>query len=225
MSNTDSFIDEVNEELKRERMVAWLKKYGWIAVLAVLLVVGGAAWNEWNKAQTAARAEAFGDAVFAALNETDVAARQAALAALANEGTGARDTGRTGILNLLVAGQALEAGDRPAALAALQAVADDGALPASYRQLAVLKRVIIAGADLPVSEREALLQPLAQAGQAFRPLALEQLALLQVEAGARDDALARFSALLEEPDVTSALRERVQQMIIILGGANTADFG
>lgn len=224
MSNPDSFIDEVNEELKRDRTFALMKKYGWIAVLAVLLLVGGAAWNEWNKAQNTARAQAFGDAVFAALNETDITARRAALAALAESESGAQSESRAGILHLLEAGQALEAGDRDHALAALETVAENTALPVSYRQLAVLKRVIIAGDTLPVSEREAILQPLAQAGQAFRPLALEQIALLQVEAGAHDVALSQLRNLLQEPDVTSALRDRVQQMIVILGG-NEVDAG
>ena len=50
MSNPESFIDEVNEELKRDRLFALMRKYAWIAVLAVVLIVGGAAWNEWRKA-------------------------------------------------------------------------------------------------------------------------------------------------------------------------------
>ena len=41
MSNSDGFIEEVTEELRRDQMLAKLKKYGWIAVLAVLLIVGG----------------------------------------------------------------------------------------------------------------------------------------------------------------------------------------
>ena len=45
MSDTDSFIDEVNEEVRRDRFYFMLKRYGWIAVLAVILLVGGAAWN------------------------------------------------------------------------------------------------------------------------------------------------------------------------------------
>ena len=51
MSDTDSFIDEVNEEVRRDRFYFMLKRYGWIAVLAVILLVGGAAWNEYQKAQ------------------------------------------------------------------------------------------------------------------------------------------------------------------------------
>lgn len=227
MSNPDSFIDEVNEELKRERMFTLMKRYGWIAVLAVLLLVGGAAWNEWNKARQTAAAQAFGDAVFAALNQTDATGRDRALAALAEAeaDSGHEGRGRAGIVRLLMAAERLRADDPAAALLALEAVAADDALPGSYRQLADLKRVIIAGAGMSIEERRALLEPLARAGQAFRPLALEQLALLQLEAGNPDEALTRFMALLDEPDISPGLQQRAAQMIDILGGDAAADLG
>ena len=38
MSDTDSFIDEVTEEVKRDRLFAMMKRYGWIAVVIVLLL-------------------------------------------------------------------------------------------------------------------------------------------------------------------------------------------
>ena len=55
-------------------------------------------------------------------------------------------------------------------------------------------------------------------GQAFRPLALEQLALLTLEQGDRDGALQQAQALLQEPDLTDGLRRRVAQLIVVLGG-------
>ncbi len=63
MSDTDSFIDEVNEEVRRDRFYGLLRRYGWIAVVAVVAIVGGAAWNEYSKAQERAQAEALGDAM------------------------------------------------------------------------------------------------------------------------------------------------------------------
>lgn len=222
MSNPDSFIDEVNEELRRDRLFAAFRRYGWIAVVAVLAMVGGAAWNEWSRAQARARAEAFGDAVVAAIEPADAAARRAALEALAGTAAG----GQAAIVNLLLAAEALEAGERPQALAALAAVAADAGLPASYRHLATLKRVIAATeADLPLAEREALLAPLAAPGMPFRPLALEQLALLRLEAGDRDGAIAGLSALLQEAGVSGTLRGRVQQVILVLGGTLDAAQG
>ena len=79
MSDTDSFIDEVNEEVRRDRFYFMLKRYGWIAVLAVILLVGGAAWNEYQKAQ--ARAEA-AIAARQAPDELDIPAAEADLSRL-----------------------------------------------------------------------------------------------------------------------------------------------
>lgn len=212
MSNPDSFIDEVNEELRRDRLFAAIRKWGWVAALGVVVLVGGAAWNEWRKAQAESQARAFGDQIIAALDAEDPAARRDALAAVTAAGA------QSGILNLLLAAVEIDAGRTDGALAALAAVEADASLPASYRQIAALKRVILAGDRLPIAEREATLTGLATPGQTFRPLALEQLALLALEAGQRDVALERARALLQEADVSDGLRQRVQQLIVILGG-------
>ncbi len=211
MSNPDSFIDEVTEELRRDRMMGYLRRYGWIAVLLVALIVGGAAWNEWRKASARASAEAFGDAVLAALENDGAADRVRALAEI--ETTGAQ----RGLLQLLSAGELLES-DRDAALAALDGAANDSALPEAYRQLAALKRVIAGSAALPLEEREMIVAGLSQPGQPLRPLALEQSALLQLEQGNRETAIEILTDLLSQSDVSESLRRRVSQLIVALGG-------
>lgn len=214
MSNPDSFIQEVNEEVRRDRLFGYLRRYGWIAVLVVLLVVGGAAWNEWRKARDQAAAEAFGDAVLTALGAPDSAARIRALEGIDADGS------RAAILKLLSAGEAQRAGDTDAALAIFAEVEADAGLPPSYRQLAALKRVMLAGPDLPMDERESVLAGLAEPDRPFRPLALEQIALLRIEAGDRAAALELLQELMDEPDATQGLRARAQQLIVALGGAS-----
>ena len=54
MSNTDSFIEEVTEEVRNDKLFALFRKYGWIAGLAVVVMVGGTAWSEWNKSNARA---------------------------------------------------------------------------------------------------------------------------------------------------------------------------
>lgn len=211
MSNPDSFLNEVTEELRRDRMMGYLRKYGWIAILAVLLIVGGTGWNEWRKATERANAEAFGDAVLAALENNDPSARVNALAQI--ETTGAQ----AGMIQLLSAGELIET-DRAAALAALSAASEDTALPEAYRQLAALKWVIAGGTDIPIAEREMILAGLTQPGQPLRPMALEQTALLQLEQGNPETAIEIMTDLLSQSDVSDTLRRRVTQLVVALGG-------
>jgi len=212
MSNSDSFIQEVTEEVRRDKLFGLLRRYGWIAVVLVVGVVGGAAWNEWAKAKRTAEAQAFGDSVLAALETPDAPGRIAALGQIRADGA------RQALLRLMIAAEAADSGDRDRALAALAAIAGDGGLPPRYRQIAELKRVVLAGSTMPMSEREQVLGALAQPGGPLRPLALEQIALLRIEAGEPAAAMAVLRDLLEEPDVTPGLRRRVGQAIVALGG-------
>jgi len=63
LSQSDSFIEEVTEEVRRERLFALARRYGWIVVLALVLVIGGAAALEWRKAQARAAAQVLGDRI------------------------------------------------------------------------------------------------------------------------------------------------------------------
>lgn len=212
MSNPDSFINEVTEELRRDRALGYLRRYGWVAVLVVLLIVGGTGWNEWRKATARANAEAFGDAVLSALDNDNSADRVRALSQI--DTTGAQ----AGLVQLLAAGEMME-DDRAGALAALQSASEDTSLPEAYRQLAALKRIIAGGSDIPLAEREQLLSRLSQPGQPMRPIALEQTALLQLEQGNRETAIEILTDLLSQSDVSDALRRRATQLVTALGGA------
>ena len=136
MSNQDSFINEVTEEVRRDRLFAMMRRYGWIAVLLVILLVGGAAANEWRKASARAEAEASGDALIAALREDSADSRAAALNAI--EPTD--EPGKRAVLGLLQSAASGEAGDAAAAEAALDAIIGDTEVPQVYRDLATLKR-------------------------------------------------------------------------------------
>ena len=79
MSNQDSFINEVTEEVRKERLYKLFKRYGWIPAVLIIAIVGGASWNEFRKAQNEAAAQAAGDAILDAF-EGDADTRAAALA-------------------------------------------------------------------------------------------------------------------------------------------------
>ena len=210
MSNPDSFIEEVTEEVRRDRLFVVFRKYGWIAVVLVLGLVGGTAWTEWSKSRAEARAEAFGDALTDALDQGTPAERRAALSAIPTDGA------QTAVLQLIIASDPAE--DPAATLVALDKVAADATLAPVYRDLAVLRRVLIAGGEVPLADRRTALQDIAGAGRPYRTLAEELLAYLLIEEGKSDDAIAAMTALMQDQDASAALRARLGQMVTALGG-------
>jgi hypothetical protein len=210
VSNNDSFIDEVTDEVRRDKLFAAFRKYGWIGGLVIAGIVGGTAWNQWQQARATARAQAFGDAVLDAL---DLGAPEERIAALADvPATGAQ----AALLGLMLSTD--PEADRAGALAALDKVAADPALAPLYRDLAVLRRVMVAGAESSVADRRAALDGIAIAGRPYRVLAQEQLALLAIEEGQTEMAITLLTALLSDQEATEGLRARVSQVIVALGG-------
>lgn len=214
MSNPDSFIDEVTEEVRRDRLFAAFRKYGWIGIVLVLIVVGGAAWTEWKKFSGESSAQLFGDAVTDALDLGAPEDRRQALEAI--PATGAQ----VSVKELMLASDPEQ--DKAGTVAALDRLIADAKQPQVYRDLAVLRKVLVVGADMSVADRRAALEPLSAPGRAFRPLALEQMAYLLIEEGKPDQAIAALTALAQDQQSPRGLRARASQAIITLGGTPPA---
>jgi len=215
VSDTDSFIDEVSEEVRRDRLYSLMRRYGWLAILSVVLLVGGAAYNEWNKAKARQNAESLGDAILAALELPERSDRATALAAIETPNAGA-----AAVVAMMAASEDLaEAPD--AAVTRLLKLADRGDVSPVYRQIATLKAVMIPDTGLTDADRRERLEGLTLASGVIRLLAEEQLAYLDVAAGASDAALERFRQIYVDSEATVGLRNRVAQVIVALGGEIT----
>lgn len=211
MAEQDSFISEVTEEVRRDRLFLLIRRYGWIAALAVFGIVGGAAWFEWQKAQARADAEARGDAVMAAMGEETAERRANAIAAIEGDGQ------VSALLAMLAASQSADADTAGAAIDRLTAVSGDEAITPIYRDLATLKLVSLDDTLSP-DDKLARLEPLTIGGAPYRALALEAMALAHVEAGQSEEALKILTDLLSDSDATQGLRNRASQLIVALGG-------
>ena len=192
MSNNDSFIDEVTEEVRRDRLFALFRRWAWLAILLVVLLVGGAAWNEWRLSSARAKAEARGDALLLARDSRDEAALIAA----------------DPVLGVLLS-------DDPAALDRL--AADETADPL-YRDLAVLRVAGDPSTGLSRSERIVRLEAIAAPGAPYSLLAQERIAILEAEGGDRDGAIERLRRIAEDAAASAGLRQRATQAIVALGG-------
>lgn len=217
MANTDSFIEEVNEELRRDRLFSLFRKWGWIPILLIIAIVAAAAWREYTVAQNRAAAQAFGDALIAALDSDDTAAREAALAVIVppNDNAGV-------LLTLLLSAEQANSGDNAAAAASLRALAADADLPVRYRDLALLKAHLLDPEDSATAMT--VLDQLSLPGRPYRPLAMEQQALLHVANGDTEAAITLLRLLEEDSQATPGLQQRASQLIVALeSGATLQD--
>jgi hypothetical protein len=216
LANPDSFIDEVTEEVRRDRLFRAMRRYGWIAIVAVVAIVAAAVWREWDLAKRSAAAEAFGDAILDAVSIDDAAARQAALSAIETGGDARA-------LRALVRAADLAAdGDeaaRTGVLDELAAVAADPGISSQWRDLATLKRILLAGPALDAATRRAALDPIAAPGNPLRPIAQELLAVAAIETGDIAAARALLEPLLADAEAPTGQRRRLIQILAALGPA------
>ncbi len=213
MSDTDSFIDEVTEEVRKDQLYAYLRRYGWIAVLVIFAIVGGTAFNEFRQSQERGQAQQLGDALIAALEEPDAASRAGALSSVEPQSPGGQ-----AVRDFLLAAEEMEAGRTEAAVATLDALAVNGDVPEIYRNIASFKSLTLQSETLSVDERRLSFENLASPGAPLRLLAQEQLALIDIQEGDTEAAIARLRDLLLDSEATTDLQQRARQAIVALGG-------
>ena len=205
MSNTDSFIDEVTEEVRRDRLFGYFRRYGWIPAVIIVALVGGTAYNEWSKAQVAQVAQARGDALLDALELEDEAERAAAFSALAREDEDAL------VAKLLAAGVETEQ-----AVDLLRSVADDGRQPQYIRDLARVKMASTEGL-LTLDEAAAILAELSEPGGVYRNVATELLVAVELQRGDTAAALKLLQAHVQDAEASSEQIQRMGELIEALG--------
>lgn len=219
MSHPDSFLEEVTEEVRRDRLIRFLRRNAvWIAA-ALILIIGAAALNEWQKARARAAAEARGDALFAALEAETPAERRAALADIEVPG----DDGAA-FLALHRAIAALAEGDRAAAADLLRGVASSADVSPGMRDVSRLKLVATTHDSLGAEERLDILDQLIVEGHALRALALEQRAMIRLAQGDRTAAVADLTTIADDGAAQEPVRNRAEDMLMVLG-ADRPDFG
>jgi hypothetical protein len=222
-NDTDSFVQEVDETLRQERLMTMLKRYGpWLAgAFAVFLaVIGG--WQFWthhSTNQSRAQADEYA-AARTLLQQGDVDRARAAFEQLTTEGPGAYRTMATMDLAAILAQQ----GDLQAALAKFDAAAEMADDPI-MRETAQLRAAYIAADTQDFQALQTRLQPLIASESRISYLARELLAIEAWEAGNLDLArteMENLSLALNAPEV---VRQRAQIALAVIGPAPAAAQG
>ena len=206
---TDSFIREVSEEVRRDRMFRLWKKYGPYVIAAIVAVIAGtAAWNWWQHQERQAARE-----LGATFLEADIATVEDQQRLLE------RTEGRAETLARfrLAAATALN-GDRDEAARLYRELAGTEGLARAYADLARLQAIRLALPAMDPAEAVSELGPLAAEGAPYRLLALELRAAARLNAGDTEAAHEDLRAILESPDATRDLIERAAALMVASGG-------
>ena len=209
MSDRDSFIEEVGEEVRRDRLFGLFRRYGWIAIVVVVLIVAAAGYREWQRGQDRAAAQEFGNRLVSALDREDPTRRIAALTAIETT-----DPEAGAILDFLVASERAAAGEPAAAAGRLRSLAEGADIPDRYRDLALLRAQMLA--PLEHAAAMTLLDELATPGRPYRALAIEQQALSHIREGNDEAAIALLEQVEVDAEATAGLQRRARQVIVAL---------
>ncbi|WP_295046515.1 hypothetical protein [uncultured Paracoccus sp.] len=208
-NQNDNFIDEVFDDLRRERLFRLMRRWGWVAGLVILGIVAGVVWREYSQARDQAQAQAWGDAILAAEASGD----PAAIMQVDPQGAESRRV----LAALIAASEWSDRNDAAASADALRDVAGDAAAGTVLHDLAELKLVMLQGETMDPAQRDEILSRLSRAGAPFELLALEQKAIALIGAGRPDDAVNLIRQIQDKDGLSQALRLRLSEMMIALG--------
>jgi len=203
---TDIF-QEVDEEVRRERLKKLWDQYGnYLIAVCVLIVVGVAAWRGyqwWEVKQAALAGAAFEQAVTLAATGKHQEA-EAAFAKLATDGT----AGYRVLARLREAAE-LSTTDSKGAVAAYDEIAADKSAGQIIEDLAAVRAGFLLVDTAPYSEIRDRLEPLAAADRTFRYSAREILALSAWKANDVTAARQWIAMIMIDPQTPTGTRSRV----------------
>ena len=212
----ETFLREVDENLRRDQLQDIAKKYGaWIIAGVLLLLAATGGWIYWQDRQKKAAAE---QSEVLAQIYTDIGAGKLTtvpqrLDAIAGNSSGALKASAM----LTRAAVAVEQNDRPLATAKFRQIAADDDLPQPYRDLALIRSTAIEFDTIRPEQVVARLQPLTKPGNPWFGSAGELTAMALIKQGKKLEAGRLFAAVAADQQVPDSIRARSVQIAGTLG--------
>ncbi|MEA3068521.1 MAG: hypothetical protein QOK41_1928 [Sphingomonadales bacterium] len=213
---SETFLREVDENLRRDQLRDFFKAYGnWLiaAVVLFLAASGGFIWWKQHQVQvSAAQVEQLAQ-IYKDVGTGDMAKAPQQLDALAKNGSKAV---RASAL-FARAALALQQNDVKLATATYKSIASDGGLPKPYRDAALIRQTALEFDQLQPQEVIARLEPLAKPGEPWFGTAGEMTALAMIKQGKKQEAGQLFAAIAKDKGVPETIRRRAVQVAGSLG--------
>jgi hypothetical protein len=212
----ETFLREVDENLRRDQMQDFFKRYGALLIIAVILFLAASGGFIWWKQHEVKRSGAEVDKLAAIYKDVgsgkmDQAPQQ--LDELAKSGSKAVRASALFARGAL----ALQQNDTKLAASTYKSIADDSGLPKPYRDAALVRQTALEFDQLQPGDVIARLQPLAKPGEPWFGSAGEMTALALVKQGKRQEAGQLYAAIAKDQGVPQTIRARAIQVAGSLG--------
>lgn len=208
----DSFIREVNEELRSEQMRKFWQRYGAAVIGAAALIVVGAASFGIYEYWTTGKANASGDQFSSALKLVEEGKTEEALSAFATlekDGHGSYPL----LAKFRAASVHAEKGDVAAAVQAFTAIGNDTSVPEVFRDTAKLRAGWLMVDTAAYDEVSALVEVLSSDTHTMRGSAREILGLSAYKHGDFTKAKQWFELLANDAQTPRNVNSRVQILL------------
>jgi len=220
----ETFVREVEENLRRDQMRDFAKKYGgWlIAALVLFLAASGGYiyWQHRQAQQSEQQVEQLAE-VYKNIGAGNMAGAPQKLDELAANGSKAV---RASAL-FTRAAIAIQANDLKLATAKYREVASDEGLPKPYRDIALIRQTTLEFDQLKPEEVISRMAPLAKPGNAWFGSAGELTAVALIKQGKNQEAGRLYAAIAKDNAVPDTIRARSVQIASSLGVDASSEIG
>lgn len=219
--SSETFIREVDENLRRSQAEDFFKRWGgWVigGVLLLLLVAAAFLWWRQHQADQAQRHSEELSGIIADIGAGQNRNVPQRLDAIASEGN---DVYRASAL-LTKAALALQTGNRASAIEEYRKVQQDGSLPKEHRNVALIRLTGLEFDSLKPEEVISRLQPLAEPGNPWFGSAGELTAMAMLKQNRRAAAGRMFGSIAGDRLAPPSVRTRAVQIAGTLGVDATA---
>ncbi|HUY69305.1 MAG TPA: tetratricopeptide repeat protein [Alphaproteobacteria bacterium] len=211
-----NFLQEIEEDLERQKLEELWRRYGpYIVFFVLLVVVATAGFTGWHTYRSN-REQKASAALIDILSQPGIkpAAQIAALQDFAKNNSGET---QAVLARFYAASLAVKSGDAKNAAAMYDAIAADRGVDSAFRQLADLLSVQTQMDSGNPALLEKRLQPLLAGNAPWRASAIEDTAFLALRAGDKAKARALFRQLLQGVGAPPDMAARAQDMLRYLG--------
>ncbi|MEP3655043.1 MAG: tetratricopeptide repeat protein [Litorimonas sp.] len=209
------FINEVEEELRKDDYNRLLKKYGPIIGVVLFLIVAGTGFIEYRKYADDKKAQAVSAVYTAADKQLDEGRTDEAVAAFADLGETGPE-GYAGLSLMRAAAIRQNQGDVLGAVRYFDQAAEKFST-ARHKQLAQLKAAYLLADQGAYSDVIGRTTTLAETEAPYEFLARELLGFAYAESGDESSAREQFAYLTSIPGVPASVKQRAEQSMALMG--------